>query len=545
MNRSQWYFRQRVTNQEMSEFEDFIENADRKITSELLGSGLISGGEVTENSPQDNTFVQVSSTLARDSLGRRIFANDFFADTVSVIVLGLTLQIDGVAVPSTVGSYILFNSAPAAVPFDLVGQSININRSIHSTNNGDYVIQQVVVTDWGGLIPNQIMVRIDEELEEDGYEAGLSPRGTTSLSQIVSSQLSKANVTLNELNQDTKPINPGNERWVSLYARFDRFEFDQRLDGNAEVVSYLAFESFIYVVDDTEAEATAGNAVKPAIRTNGDVLLADVLLKESQVITDADIDITRQSFMSTLPSAVQKGFEYANMKFFGTKITWTGTNLSVAADMFVTLPNRTFKFTVTAFNEVLADGEVLYIILDRTATTAQTVSVVKTTRGTVPQGDDNKLTIELAQRDGTKIQGGYGGELEPGETRDIGDSIGDAYKAYTGMTSEVDSDPDYAGTNYLTGAINLTAADIVLDATVKINEDDITDIENDYAAANGLATLDANAKLIESQMPLVHYFGIPVVGVYPDGSWRTRVSGNFLFFERKVSGVWTKLGEWG
>lgn len=439
MDRPNWYFRQRVTNPEMKQFTDFIEEADWKNTRELLGNGILTGGNVYQQAPLSSQFVNVEQTIARDSRGRRVNVIDQFGDTASSIVLGLTLNVDGISVPNTNGTYILFTSTPGVEPFDLVGQDISISRSKFENNNGTFNIKQVVTTDWGGLIPSQIMVRIDEELDEDGYESGLSPRGTTSIIQVVSAQDTQANVAFNQLAQDIRPVNVGDERWVSLYATFDRNEFDSRLDGNADIVDYISLESFSFKIIEGSVELVGTNN-RPALLNDGSLFLADIQHIAGQDITDAQIDIGRQSKMNNLPAIASKLFEYSNINMFGGKVTFTGTNVQTDSDSFFSMPNRNFLFTLSQFDIAIADGEVLYAVLDRNQVAANTITIQKTTRGNLPEDSVDTLVLVLAERLGTKVQGSLmGGELEIGESRDIGDSIGDAYQTLLSMNGEGDT----------------------------------------------------------------------------------------------------------
>lgn len=306
MDRLTWYFRQKVTNAEMAQFSDDIEEASWREVVDLLGSGIVTGGGVAEADPVSQTQVLVDATVAFDAAGRRVAVQDQFADRVSAIVLGLTLQVAGVGVPSTVGTYLLFRTAPAAAPFTLIGQTLTLAKSSEGGNNGSYVIQDVVATTWTGLIPTQIMVRIDEELAEEGWTAGLAPTGTTATLRVASPDGHVALVSLDESAVSLLPTLSGKERWVSLYARFGRFDFDERLDGNAATIAFESLEYFELVVDGSNPQANIGLATPPSLRTNGDVFLADVRLEFGATIANGDIDISRQTPMPTLPEVAAR-----------------------------------------------------------------------------------------------------------------------------------------------------------------------------------------------------------------------------------------------
>lgn len=92
------------------------------------------------------------------------------------------------------------------------------------------------------------------------------------------------------------PATAGNERWVTVVARFSRNNWDQRYDGAGQQVYYRQDESFTIAVL-AAAEAAAGNAVKPAAAV-GDIILADVLLAYGQTqIQAANIDSARRQPM--------------------------------------------------------------------------------------------------------------------------------------------------------------------------------------------------------------------------------------------------------
>lgn len=445
MDRVQWYFRQRVTNPEMNEFQDNIERSTRTETKEILGFGIVSGGSVAPQAPVNQDQVLVGITISRDKQGRRVNVQNKLFDTVSCIVRGLTLQLDGIGVPNTAGTYILFTSQPPSEPFNLVGQSIELTRSQFPGNNNSFVIQQVVTTDWGGLIPSQIMVRIDEELDPEGYTAGLSPRGTTVISRIESAEPATAVVGFDDNNLSVKPINPGNERWVSLYAKFDRFAFDQRLDGNAAVVQYQQVEYYDFSIEASEPEALIGTAVKPALRTNGDILIADIRLENSANIQAADILIDRQVYMFTLSGTANQVFKYANIQTAGGKVAWDGSDLSTNANTDFYLPDVAATFRLASFTESLADGEVLYADLPVNAIGIQPISYTKVAQGGVPAPDQQKVRIIIAMRAGTKVLSSFvGGELEAGEEHDIGDSLSDDILALLDAMSETVNGGSYS-----------------------------------------------------------------------------------------------------
>jgi hypothetical protein len=85
----------------------------------------------------------------------------------------------------------------------------------------------------------------------------------------------------------------GNEKWLALFAVFDRALTDARVDGNSNTVYFVRDESFrLSVVQGTEA--AIGLAARPGL-SGTNILLADVRLVNGQTqILNADISTTRR-----------------------------------------------------------------------------------------------------------------------------------------------------------------------------------------------------------------------------------------------------------
>jgi hypothetical protein len=88
----------------------------------------------------------------------------------------------------------------------------------------------------------------------------------------------------------------GNEKWLALFAVFDRALTDARVDGNSNTVFFVRDETFkLSVVQGVEA--AIGLATKPAL-SGTNILLADVRLIQGQTqILNADINFTRREKM--------------------------------------------------------------------------------------------------------------------------------------------------------------------------------------------------------------------------------------------------------
>lgn len=107
---------------------------------------------------------------------------------------------------------------------------------------------------------------------------------------------SQENVDCSEdVNGNTTAVeNSGNEKWISVYVDFDWNKTDARTDGNGDVIYYDWQTSFKFEVVQG-SEASAGGATKPAVRHDGSILLADILLDYGQTqIFAGDIDESRK-----------------------------------------------------------------------------------------------------------------------------------------------------------------------------------------------------------------------------------------------------------
>lgn len=97
--------------------------------------------------------------------------------------------------------------------------------------------------------------------------------------------------SVDENSNATAVTTPGNEKWLSIFAKFKRVYSDNRLDGEGATIQFSQAEGFeIHVVQGAEAVS----ATRPALRGD-EILLDDVKLIYGQTqILNADIDSTRR-----------------------------------------------------------------------------------------------------------------------------------------------------------------------------------------------------------------------------------------------------------
>lgn len=104
---------------------------------------------------------------------------------------------------------------------------------------------------------------------------------------------------LDENNLPTAVVTGGNEKWLSVFAKFVSTPTDPRTDETSQQIYYRDVSSYQLRVAQG-SEATIGTAPKPALR--GDqVLLADIRLVISQAsVLNADISIARAQTLYNL-----------------------------------------------------------------------------------------------------------------------------------------------------------------------------------------------------------------------------------------------------
>jgi hypothetical protein len=187
-NRVNWFFRQRVAENELDLAFDQVEQADRDFASDIGMFGIISGGEAVPHEPFPDLRIGITGpTRAYDRLGRRVF-----------------------------------------IP---VAQTVDCSR------------------DLSGL-PTEVMT-------------------------------------------------PGNERWLSVFIRFNRTLSDPRIDGGGQQVFFRRDESFEIALRQGP-EAPASTAERPSLVVD-ELLVCDVrrAYGQTQILAD-DLDVARrQRFLFT------------------------------------------------------------------------------------------------------------------------------------------------------------------------------------------------------------------------------------------------------
>jgi len=91
----------------------------------------------------------------------------------------------------------------------------------------------------------------------------------------------------------TAVTTPGNERWISLFMRFNRVLSDPRIDGGGQQVFFRRDESFEFIA--RQGPEAAGNAASRPPLEPDELLICDVLRAHGQTQIEAHhIDVTRR-----------------------------------------------------------------------------------------------------------------------------------------------------------------------------------------------------------------------------------------------------------
>lgn len=126
--------------------------------------------------------------------------------------------------------------------------------------------------------------------------------------------LTNLNCAVDEYNVSTAVVNPGNERWLTVFARFTRDLQDPAIDGNGLEVYTKQLEDCELIVHQG-AEAAIGLASRPAMIDNA-VLLADINLQFGQttIQTALHIHYDRRQDWTRVVGTTLADFVHGNAK---------------------------------------------------------------------------------------------------------------------------------------------------------------------------------------------------------------------------------------
>ena len=133
----------------------------------------------------------------------------------------------------------------------------------------------------------------------------------------------------------TTVATPGNERIVSVFIQSDRDLSDPRIDGNSNTVFFRRDLGFKFAVTQG-AEATAGTAVPPPLRTDA-VLLGDITLDfgKTQIFT-GDFDTSRRERAIPVGSLIlASDIQYSGGPDWADGTSNPGVNVEIQLDKII------------------------------------------------------------------------------------------------------------------------------------------------------------------------------------------------------------------
>jgi len=136
--------------------------------------------------------------------------------------------------------------------------------------------------------------------------------------------------SVDENSSSTAVVSPGNERWLSIFAKFKQTLTDPRLDRQGDTVYFDVAESFEIHVG-MGVEAVIPTAARPSLRGD-EILLADVRLIYGQTqIFNASISTTRRQWAITTTSgtSVGVGTTEAAVQVLADAISGSGSDLAL------------------------------------------------------------------------------------------------------------------------------------------------------------------------------------------------------------------------
>jgi hypothetical protein len=149
--------------------------------------------------------------------------------------------------------------------------------------------------------------------------------------RILIPSLQTKDVSVDDSSTATTVSGVGNEKWVSLFVKFQRNLSDPRVDGNSNTVYFQSDESYKWSVIQG-SEAPVGTATRPALATDG-ILLADIQRTQGQTqILNANISTSRRQDMlvaSGSPQALRRGLLKDALTDF---VGWYNNHVTGVAD---------------------------------------------------------------------------------------------------------------------------------------------------------------------------------------------------------------------
>jgi hypothetical protein len=159
-SRYDWYFRQRVTEEELDRAFDQVEQADRDLASDLSVFGIISGAVATPHQPVPDLRIDITGPArAYDRLGRRIFVPVHTTVSLERDLNGLPTQVVTAGNERWLGVYMRFSRALSDPRIDGSGNQVFFRRD----ESFEFVVRQAAEAQEGDagrppLEPDELLV---------------------------------------------------------------------------------------------------------------------------------------------------------------------------------------------------------------------------------------------------------------------------------------------------------------------------------------------------------------------------------------------------
>lgn len=187
---------------------------------------------------------------------------------------------------------------------------LNLGFTYAENADRNLIKDQMLYGIFSGGVVSQHSPLADLTVDVAGPMIGYDPNGQ----RIATPGLLNVDCSQDSSNVSTTVAGVGNEKWVSITAKFKRNLSDPRVDGNSNTVYFEETEGYEIVVTQG-GEAALGTATRPSLDPDG-LLLVDVHRTHLQTqIFNADIDATsatgrRQDtyVFSQSPLSIRAGF---------------------------------------------------------------------------------------------------------------------------------------------------------------------------------------------------------------------------------------------